>query len=66
LGAASAWPWEVVPVTRVLDGVGRYSGGITFAEAPMCFGKKQSLDDGRAERRQDGHVGSPEQTLSHS
>jgi len=33
------------------DGVGRYSGGIIVGEAPIYFGKKQSRDDGRAERR---------------
>jgi hypothetical protein len=36
---------------QVLDGVGRYSGGIIVGEALIYFGKKQSLDDGRAERR---------------
>jgi Family of unknown function (DUF6247) len=28
-----------VPVTRVLDGVGWYSGGIIVGEGPICFGK---------------------------
>ena len=36
-GAASAWPWEAVSVTEVLNGVGRYSGGIAFGEAAVCF-----------------------------
>jgi hypothetical protein len=29
---------RVMPVTRVLDGVGWYSGGI-IVEGPICFGK---------------------------
>jgi hypothetical protein len=28
---------RVVPVTRVLDGVGRYSGGITVGKATVCL-----------------------------
>jgi hypothetical protein len=35
---------------QVLDGVGRYSGGITFGDVAICF-QYQSLDAGRAERR---------------
>ena len=50
---------------QVLDGVGRYSGGITFGEADICF-QYQSLDAGRAERQRGRHAGSPEQDPSHS
>jgi hypothetical protein len=39
LGAASAWPWEGRGVTRVLESVGRYSGGITVGEAAIYFGQ---------------------------
>src|SRR5215211_8077783 len=35
-GAASAWPWEGRARHRVLDGVGRYSGGIIVGEATVC------------------------------
>jgi hypothetical protein len=66
LGAASARPWEVVPVTRVLDGVGRYSGGITVGEGPICFGKSGRSMMSVPSGGEDRHAGSPEQTLSHS
>jgi hypothetical protein len=66
LGAASAWPWEGRASHRVLDGVGRYSGGMTLGEAAICLGEDQSLDDGQDERRRERHAGSPEQALSHA
>jgi hypothetical protein len=37
LGAALAWPWKGRASHRVLNGVGRYSGGITVGEAAMGF-----------------------------
>src|SRR5215218_6331462 len=38
--------------SRVLDGVGRYSGGITVGEArPSALGVDRPLDDGLAQRR---------------
>ena len=45
-GAASAWPWEGRARHRVLDGVGRYSGGIIVGEATVC--RRCCIAPGRA------------------
>jgi hypothetical protein len=55
-----------MPVTRVLDGVGRYSGGITVGEAAICFGTTSRSMMAVTSGGEDGHAGSPEQALSHS
>ena len=51
---------------RVLDGAGRYSGGITVDEAAVAFGKTSRSMMAVTSGDKDGHVGSPEQTLSPS
>jgi hypothetical protein len=50
----------------VLDGAGRYSGGITVDEAAVAFGKTSRSMMAVTSGDKDGHVGSPEQTLSPS
>ena len=42
LGCSIVWPWRIVPVTRVLDGVGRYSGGITVGEVACLLSARTS------------------------
>jgi hypothetical protein len=50
LGAASAWPWEVVPVTKCWMVLGGIPAESAFGDVAICF-QYQSLDAGRAERR---------------
>jgi hypothetical protein len=55
-----------VPVTGVLDGVGRYSRGIIVGEAPIYFGKTGRSMMAVPSGDEDGHACSPEQALSDS
>jgi hypothetical protein len=55
-GAASAWPWEGRARHRVLDGVGRYSGGIIVGEATVC--RRCCIAPGQGRGRRDLHLGS--------
>ena len=52
---------------QVLDGVGRYSGGIIVGEAsPSTSVRSSRAMMAVPSGDEDGHAGSPEQTLSHS
>jgi hypothetical protein len=49
----------------VLDGVGRYSGGIIVGKRPSTSVRSSRAMMAVPSGDEDGHVGSPEQTLSH-
>jgi hypothetical protein len=71
VGVAVAAAVQPVPAMEsnathhVLD-VGRYSGGITVGEAPSAIGHISHSMVAVPSGGEDGYVGSPEQTLSHS
>jgi hypothetical protein len=65
LGCSIAWPWQGCASHRVLDGVGRYSGGIIVGEAALYSVRTSRSMMAVPSGDLLGHAGSPEQTLSH-